>query len=130
MATENSISALGKIIRTYKDAGLFDSNSIISMWIGSLPIIEDSEEAPETYRLLLDLIVQQHPAVANAPKAPALVLILTQVLLIPALLPESPELREQLLAALRSIVPVCNKQELTSRLSNEQHQYLVTQGLF
>ena len=129
MATENSISALAKIIRTYKDAGLFDSNSMISMWIGELPIVEDCEEAPETYQLLLDLIMQQHPAVVNATQAPALVSILTQVLSIPSLLPNNPELSQQLLAALRSIVPACNKQELISRLSNEQQQFLVKQGL-
>ena len=129
MATENSISALGKIIRTYKDSGLIDANSIISMWIGALPILEDSEEAPETYQLLLDLIAQQHPAVVNATLAPKLVSILTQVLPIPTLLPKNPEIGQHLLAALRSIVPVCNRQELVTSLSNEQQQYLATQGL-
>ena len=127
MATENSISALGKIIRSYKDSGLFDSNSVISMWIGSLPIIEDCEEAPATYQLLLDLIMQQHPAVVNATQATKLVSILTQVLPITALLQNDPELSQQLLTALRSIVPVCNKQELISCLSNEQQQYLASQ---
>lgn len=129
MATENSISALGKIIRNYKDSGLIDANSIISMWIRALPILEDSEEAPETYQLLLDLIAQQHPAVVNATQAPKLVSILTQVLPIPTLLPKNPEIGQHLLAALQSIVPVCNRQELLTSLSNQQQQYLASQGL-
>ncbi|KAJ2993084.1 Importin-5 [Globomyces sp. JEL0801] len=56
MATENAISAIGKIIATYKDSGAFDANNVITHWVASLPIVDDGQEAPETYTLLLDLI--------------------------------------------------------------------------
>lgn len=56
IATENAISAVGKILAVYKESGAFDSASLIGAWINALPILEDSEEAPETYSLLLDLM--------------------------------------------------------------------------
>jgi hypothetical protein len=132
LATENSISAVGKIIRTYKDAGVFDANSIISLWIGALPIIEDVEEAPETYSILLELINSQHPAVVNASQIPQLVSILTRALPIASLFHKAPEALQQLQSTLRNIVNACDpntKQQIWNSISNEQKQYLASQGL-
>jgi importin-5 len=132
LATENAIAALGKIISTYKDSGRFDTNALITSFVASLPITEDSEEAPETYMLLLDLIEAQHPIVANQSQIPQLVRILTSVLCIPSLLAKNPELLQKMQTCLRSIIGSCNealKQHLWQTLTDEQKQYLANQQL-
>lgn len=125
MATENSISAIGKIIRAYSNAGL--DGSTIPLWIGALPILEDAEEAPETYRTLIELL--NHPSVGTPELAPKLVSIITQVLAVPTLMPKNPEISTDLLAALQSILSKSDKQLIWGTLNSEQQQFLVKHSL-
>lgn len=53
-ATENAISAIGKILAAFR--GGFDSAEIIGRWIGTLPVVADESEAGSVYGLLLKLI--------------------------------------------------------------------------
>jgi importin-5 len=132
MATENAIAAIGKVIKTYKDTPGFDTNANITAWIQSLPIIEDSEEAPDAYSLLLELVNGRHPAVANVAQIPKLCSVLIQALCIPNLMPKNTDINQQLLVTLRSIIAACDgstKQALWSSLTLDQQQYLQSQGL-
>jgi hypothetical protein len=129
MATENAISAVGKIIRAYKDSNRFDSNSVISHWVSVLPIITDEEEAPETYTLFLDLLDANHPSVVNQSQIPHLVNIITSVLCLPTLFAKFPEIGQRLMAVLRTIIASLDqttKETLSKTLKDEQKNYLVS----
>lgn len=54
-ATENAISALGKICR-FKAPVVADFNAVLNLWFQSLPIVVDDEEAPHVYNYLFELI--------------------------------------------------------------------------
>ncbi|KAI8900835.1 armadillo-type protein [Globomyces pollinis-pini] len=130
MATENAISAIGKIIATYKDSGAFDANNVITHWVASLPIVDDGQEAPETYTLLLDLIQKQHPAVVNQSQIPRLVFVLTSVLALPDLMPSEVQLNQQIHACLGSIlgsIDAATKKSIWESLSEHHRQYLQSQ---
>jgi hypothetical protein len=133
MATENAIAALGKIIKVYKDSGRFDANAMVATFVKALPIVEDADEAPDTYNLLLELIQTQHPVVVNAAQIPQLVHILSSVLIIPSLVPKDPELLQKMSACLQSIATSCDtnmKQQIWQILKDEQRQYLLSSNLF
>ena len=58
VATENAVSAVGKICRYVGSTGAFDNHldQALVHWIEQLPILQDEEEAEPTYEYLLELI--------------------------------------------------------------------------
>lgn len=58
LATENAISAVGKVCHFMGQSGAFDLDQILSAWVAALPIVEDSDEAPHTYTYLMELLQQ------------------------------------------------------------------------
>ncbi len=72
LATENTVSAIGKVIhyiltplvqlsRLQQD----EMHQALSQWLQFLPIIQDEEEALHTYGYLIELLHQQHPVLAQ-----------------------------------------------------------------
>jgi hypothetical protein len=55
-ATENAISAVGKISQALANTPGFDLNTALSHWVQALPILHDQEEADFSYRYLLSLM--------------------------------------------------------------------------
>ncbi|XP_023601082.1 ran-binding protein 6 isoform X2 [Myotis lucifugus] len=71
IATENCISAVGKILRFKPNCVNVDE--VLPHWLSWLPLHEDKEEAIQTLSFLCDLIESNHPAVlgpnnSNLPK--------------------------------------------------------------
>ena len=100
MATENGIAAIGKMIKSYRDIPGFDVNTNIVSWIEALPLLEDTDEAPEVYKLLLELINNQHPSVTHAAHIPKLASILIQALCRPTILNSNPKISHKMLVSL------------------------------
>ncbi|KND04212.1 uncharacterized protein SPPG_01645 [Spizellomyces punctatus DAOM BR117] len=133
LATENGISAIGKICHFLGQSGAFDLNQILSAWVDALPITEDSDEAPHTYAYLLELLQQNHPAVLGADnsKLPKISLILAEALASPDLLSEQPDLVSQVVGILRQLVANCGEDvrgQLWNSLSPEKRKVLVEKG--
>uniref|UniRef100_A0A8C0XP96 Importin N-terminal domain-containing protein n=1 Tax=Castor canadensis TaxID=51338 RepID=A0A8C0XP96_CASCN len=70
-ATENCISAVGKIMKFKPDC--LNVEEVLPHWLSWLPLHEDKEEAVQTFNYLCDLIESNHPIVlgpnnSNLPK--------------------------------------------------------------
>ncbi|KAH0517272.1 Importin-5, partial [Microtus ochrogaster] len=70
-ATENCISAVGKIMKFKPDC--VNVEEVLPHWLSWLPLHEDKEEAVQTFSYLCDLIESNHPIVlgpnnTNLPK--------------------------------------------------------------
>lgn len=70
-ATENAVSAIGKIIQF--NHSKFDVNQVLFLWLNSMPIVYDSDEAKISYSFLCSLIEGNNPIIlgqnnANLPK--------------------------------------------------------------
>ncbi|XP_077014669.1 importin-5 isoform X1 [Tamandua tetradactyla] len=70
-ATENCISAVGKIMKFKPDC--VNVEEVLPHWLSWLPLHEDKEEAVQTFSYLCDLIENNHPVVlgpnnTNLPK--------------------------------------------------------------
>uniref|UniRef100_A0AAR2JTX9 TOG domain-containing protein n=1 Tax=Pygocentrus nattereri TaxID=42514 RepID=A0AAR2JTX9_PYGNA len=70
-ATENCISAVGKIMRYRPEC--INVNEVLPHWVSWLPLNEDKEEAVHTFNYLCDLIESNNPVVlgpdnTNLPK--------------------------------------------------------------
>uniref|UniRef100_A0A8C9J4R2 Importin-5 n=1 Tax=Panthera tigris altaica TaxID=74533 RepID=A0A8C9J4R2_PANTA len=70
-ATENCISAVGKIMKFKPDC--VNVEEVLPHWLSWLPLHEDKEEAVQTFNYLCDLIESNHPIVlgpnnTNLPK--------------------------------------------------------------
>ncbi|KAJ3273865.1 Importin-5 [Terramyces sp. JEL0728] len=131
MATENAISAIGKLLKVYRNAGAFNANDVILHWFNALPIVEDSEEAPETYSLLLELIEGQNEVIVNVNQIPKLVSILSEALSLKGLLVKAPELKEKMVNCLKSVIAAADantKQILWQNLKDGQKKYLASLG--
>lgn len=79
MATENGISAIGKILKFCPQ--LTDHQQLLSCWIEWLPIWEDEAEVPFVMDYLLELIEQNNTTVMgpNSSNLPRLVAIVAEV---------------------------------------------------
>jgi len=53
-ATENACAAIAKIIH-FNSGRVPNLEAVISSWLDTLPIINDEEEAPHAYNILMDL---------------------------------------------------------------------------
>ncbi|KAJ3252863.1 Importin-5 [Boothiomyces macroporosus] len=132
MATENAISAVGKLLEVYRSTGAFSANDVILHWFNSLPIVEDAEEAPETYSLLLELIEGQNEVIVNVNQIPKLVSILSEALSLKDLLVKDPALKEKMVNCLKSVIAAADantKQILWQGLKDGQKKYLSSLGL-
>jgi importin-5 len=56
-ATENACAAIAKIIH-FNHGNVINISTVISSWIDTLPIVNDEEEAPHAYNILMDLVEQ------------------------------------------------------------------------
>ena len=54
-ATDNACAAIAKIIH-FNASNIPNLDQIISSWLDTLPIVNDEEEAPHAYNILMDLI--------------------------------------------------------------------------
>lgn len=54
-ATENACAAIAKIIH-FNASNIPNIESVISSWLDTLPIVNDEEEAPHAYNILMDLV--------------------------------------------------------------------------
>jgi importin-5 len=54
-ATENACAAIAKIIH-FNASAIPNIESVISSWLDTLPIVNDEEEAPHAYNILMDLV--------------------------------------------------------------------------
>ncbi|KAI8924999.1 armadillo-type protein [Entophlyctis helioformis] len=134
LATENAISAISKICRTYGTSGAFDLAQVLPHWFNALPIIEDEDEFEDTYSYLLDLIEGSHPAIplSNAANLTKLVDIFTQVLAIPGFTGHD-ELVNRMLNALRRLlsqVDDATRAELWRTIPEDRRKMLTTKGYF
>lgn len=104
MATENAISALGKICRTFTSFN--ERDAILGFWFNSLPIVNDSEEAIAMYSFLLELVEQQHASVMTSPVklSHVLIQILSCYLLAENDNSKALELNDQLVFSLLTII--------------------------
>jgi hypothetical protein len=66
-ATENCVSALGKIYRYFRVHLGNDQqqDALLEFWMSQLPIIDDTEEAEVNYPFLCDLMEMHHPVVMH-----------------------------------------------------------------
>ena len=64
-ATENGISALGKLLRYVGADGGLDVARLMRTWLSALPLVEDEMEARATYKLLCDFVAGGHPHIAG-----------------------------------------------------------------
>eukprot|EP00741_Cyanophora_paradoxa_P006672 tig00001030_g6453.t1 len=68
-ATDNAISAVGKIVEGQGAAGGLDVNAVLTAWVNYMPLTSDHEEARLVYRQLCTLIEANHPGVLGAGNA-------------------------------------------------------------
>ncbi|EDO06826.1 uncharacterized protein BBOV_IV004650 [Babesia bovis T2Bo] len=61
-ATDNAIAALGEIIRHHGDK-LNEAASYLNLWLKSLPLKADEEEAKRVHKNLMDLIIANNPTI-------------------------------------------------------------------
>jgi importin-5 len=54
-ATENACAAIAKIIH-FNATNIPNIDTVISSWLDTLPIVNDEEEAPHAYNILMDLV--------------------------------------------------------------------------
>jgi importin-5 len=54
-ATENACAAIAKIIH-FNSSAVPSIDIVINSWLDTLPIINDEEEAPHAYNILMDLV--------------------------------------------------------------------------
>ncbi|KAI9345625.1 armadillo-type protein [Obelidium mucronatum] len=103
MATENAISAVGKICAAYAGASGFDSNQALSYWFNSMPILNDQEEANVSYVYFLSLVESSHPVILgpNNSNFPKIVSILARALV--SDLEFTPELEQKMVMAIQAI---------------------------
>ena len=120
-ATENAISALGKICRYAPDS--VDANAILPLWITFLPVTADREESEVVYTLLCDFFEANHPALVNNQAIPKFFTILPAALngdIVDA------KVADRLKNVAKALYPKCPS-EIAAALSPEQQQQL--QGL-
>ncbi|KAJ3084297.1 hypothetical protein HK102_000705 [Quaeritorhiza haematococci] len=130
MATENAISAIGKICHFF--GAHFDVDSVLPAWVAALPIVNDDQEAPHTYSYLLELLQRNHSAVIgeNRSNLPKLITIFTDALT-SDILAEHEQLAAQLVQSLRAIMATCGddvKQAVWVAMSPEKRQTLSQKG--
>ena len=58
-ARDNAISALGKIIKYHGQEFPNELNSLIDLWVNSMPIKQDKEEAKINIKFLLDILMKE-----------------------------------------------------------------------
>jgi importin-5 len=54
-ATENACAAIAKIIH-FNASAIPNIDTVIASWLDTLPIVNDEEEAPHAYNILMDLV--------------------------------------------------------------------------
>ena len=58
-ARDNAVSALGKVIKFHGDEYPNELNSLLELWINSMPIKQDKDEAKINNRYLLDILMKE-----------------------------------------------------------------------
>ncbi|QSL64408.1 hypothetical protein MERGE_001709 [Pneumocystis wakefieldiae] len=65
-ATENICCAIAKILR-FNSSKISEIDKAIELWIKTLPVTHDEEDAPYAYAFLVELIERNHAAVLSQP---------------------------------------------------------------
>ncbi|KAJ3166468.1 hypothetical protein HDU88_003336 [Geranomyces variabilis] len=128
-ATENAISAVGKICKFVGAAGGFDLDQVITAWVAALPLTEDVDEAHFVYSYLMELVQLNHPAVAN--NVAHVALVLAEVLAAPDLLAGHPDLIARVVDALRRSVgsiDEATRTQLWNAITPEKRKVLAASG--
>ncbi|KAI8917831.1 hypothetical protein PhCBS80983_g00962 [Powellomyces hirtus] len=133
LATENAISAVGKICQFLGASGAFDLDQVLAAWVAALPITEDTDEAPFVYSYLMQLIQQNNQAVLGAGNAnvPKLALILAEVLANKDLLAGHVDLTRSVVDTLRQFMGSCDEAtrgQLWNSITPEKRKVLVDSG--
>ena len=131
MATENAIAAIAKIISANKAVVGFPMNEVVTNWIKGLPLVNDADEAFDTYSLLLELLQSGHPSIRDHSTLKQIASALAQAL-------SSNVLRnhEQLSARLQNSLKELfagfdstTKSAIAQMLDESQRNYLTSNGL-
>ncbi|KAJ3333055.1 hypothetical protein HDU76_011870 [Blyttiomyces sp. JEL0837] len=122
-ATDNAVSAMGKICQHFGQSGAFDLNKILAFWLNALPILQDKEEVDPTYRYLMSLLDSSHPAILGENNAnfPTIAAVLAKAIVSDAKLPD--DLEPRMIAALRSIISVSGI-DVSLAVAEERRQVL------
>jgi hypothetical protein len=126
LATEICISALGKICRY--NSSQFNVNEVLPIWFNALPILEDVDEAEQTYEYLLELLEARNPIILTQNNLPKLVDILTEVVTAQIL---SVEMTTYMINTMKAIISQCDenaKQTLWNSLTPEKQKFLNDTG--
>ena len=131
MATENAIAAVAKIISANKGVAEFPMDQVVPHWIKGLPLLNDDDEAKDTYSLLLELLQSNHAALADQDIIRHLAKVLTQTLT-SKVLNNYQDISAGLLDALKHILGSLDSNSKTSiayGLSEPERQFLASNGL-
>jgi len=126
LATEICISALGKICR-YNNSH-FNVNEVLPIWFNALPILEDIDEAEQTYEYLLELLEARNPIILTQDNLPKLVGIFTDVVTAQIL---SVEMTTYMINTMKGILSQCDenaKQALWNSLTPDRQKFLTDTG--
>lgn len=131
MATENAVSAVGKICHFVGDAAAsaagFGIDQMLAHWVDALPILYDGDEATHTYTYLLSLLESNNPVVLgeNNSNLPKVASILAQALV--SDLPFSSDLKTAMVSALKVIASTCQLNVV--ELAAEERRHILQQLL-
>lgn len=109
-ATENCVSAIAKICRTYGST-IPNLDKVLHQWIALLPIVQDHEASSFCYDFLADLTLESHPAVTE--QATKVVESVLQALSSKSV---SGSLVEKVVTATRSLLSTMPQQNAVSML--------------
>ncbi|ORX51472.1 ARM repeat-containing protein [Piromyces finnis] len=126
LATEICISALGKICR-YNNSH-FNVNEVLPIWFNALPILEDVDEAEQTYEYLLELLEARNSIILTQDNLPKLVGIFTDVVTAQIL---SVEMTTYMINTVKTILSQCDentKQSLWNSLTPDKQKFLTDTG--
>ncbi|KAJ3252760.1 hypothetical protein HDU77_004937 [Chytriomyces hyalinus] len=124
MATENAISAVGKICAAYPSVAGFDANQTLSYWLNSMPILHDEAEAEISYAYLLSLIETSHPAILGPDNSNVAKVVSIMARALVSDIEFKPDLEAKLVQALQAIVRAAPNVNPAADVAVERHHLL------
>ncbi|KAJ3043950.1 hypothetical protein HK097_001614 [Rhizophlyctis rosea] len=134
LATENCVSALGKICKFLGGRG-FDTGAVLVEWVKELPVLVDEEEVAFVYGYLLELVESGNPSILGPQNdgIPKLVSIFVEVLATPGLVDvgERVSLGGRIVEVLKGVLAGCGddvRGAIWNGLSPERRHFLQAKG--
>ncbi|KAI8867827.1 ARM repeat-containing protein [Ramicandelaber brevisporus] len=126
-ATENCISAIGKIIRAYPT--MVDP-AVISAWVKLLPVKNDEDEMSPVYTLVAELAAAQNPQAlgANGENVPALVGHLAEAIVSGSLKDAALQASASAMSSLLASCPPDVRNQIFTSLPVQTQTDLVSKG--